>query len=86
MNKLEQLKKEMVNARKAYEDFKINFSRELTEEESKDTDIFIGVKSTTRMFELKEKDFNEMKRLEKNMNNTYKSFIEEYRKNDNKIK
>ena len=71
MEKLEQLKKEMLDAKEVYETFKTNNSRELTEEEKRNEPqhpTFIGVEqSETRMFELTKDNVDEMRRLEQNM-------------------
>lgn len=82
MEKLEQLKKEMLDAKEAYETFKTNNSRELTEDEKRNEPhhpIFIGVEqSETRMFELTMDSVDEMRKLEQNMRDTYSAYVKEY--------
>ena len=82
MEKLEQLKKEMLDAKEAYETFKTNNSRELTEEEKRNEPqypTFIGVEqSEIRMFELTKDIVDEMRRLEQNMRDTHSAYVKEY--------
>jgi len=83
MEKLEQLKKEMLNAKEAYETFKTNNSRELTEDEKrnepKHPTFGMGVEqSETRMFELTKENVDEMRRLEQNMRDTHSAYVKEY--------
>lgn len=82
MVKLEQLKKEMLNAKEAYETFKINNSRELTKDEKSNEPqqpTFIGVEqSEMRMFELTKENIDEMRKLEQDMKNTYYIYVKEY--------
>lgn len=82
MDKLEQLKKEMLDAKEAYEKFKTNNSRELTEEEKCNEShqaIFIGVEELEpRMFELTKDSLDEMKELEQNVQDTHSAYIKEY--------
>lgn len=82
MEKLEQLKKEMLDAKEAYETFKTNNSRELTEEEKRNEPqhpTFIGVEqSETRMLELTRENADEMMKLEQNMRDTHSAYIKEY--------
>lgn len=75
----------MNDAKTAYENFKIEHSRELTDEEkledSRQFQPFVGITpSITRIFELTEENVDEMKRLEKNVHDTYKAFVNEYMK------
>lgn len=70
----------MLEARKAYEMFKVENSRDLTEEEKafvpQNQTMFIGVEQTeTRVLELKKEDLDKMKRLEQNMKDTHSAFI-----------
>jgi hypothetical protein len=82
MEKLEQLKKEMLDARKSYETFKQQNSRELTDEERSNepqTSSFgFGVleNSETRVFELTKDKLDEMKQLELRMKETHKNYVE----------
>jgi hypothetical protein len=90
MEKLEQLKKEMLDARQSYETFKQQNSRELTDEERGNephrwlsentmTPIFgFGVleNSETRVFELTKDKLDEMKQLELRMKETHKNYVE----------
>jgi hypothetical protein len=82
MEKLEQLKKEMLDAKEAYETFKTNNSRELTEEEKRNEPqhpTFIGVEqSETRMFELTKENVEEMRKLQQNMRDTHSTYVMEY--------
>lgn len=83
MEKIEQLKKKMLNAREAYEIFKMNNSRELIEEEKcnepQHSTFGMGVvKSETRMFELTKDNIDEMRRLEQNMRDTHSAYVNEY--------
>ena len=82
MEKLEQLKKEMLDAKEAYETFKTNNSRELTEDEKRNEPqhpIFIGVEqSETRMFELTKDKVDEMRKLEQKMQDTHSAYVKEY--------
>jgi hypothetical protein len=83
MEKLEQLKKEMLEAREAYETFKTNNSRELTEDEKRNepqhTTFGMGVEqSETRMFELTKDNVDEMRKLEQNMRDTHSAYVKEY--------
>ena len=82
MEKLEQLKKEMLDAKEAYETFKTNNSRKLTEDEKRNEPqhpTFIGVEQTeTRMFELTKDNVNEMRKLEQNMRDTHSAYVKEY--------
>lgn len=85
MEKLEQLKLEMIQAREAYEKFQENNSRELTQEEKenqKDCPQFIGMVSTTnsetRMFELTEDNYEEYRQVYEKMNETRNDFLREY--------
>jgi len=81
MEKLEQLKKEMLDAKEAYDTFKTNNSRELTEEEKRKESqhlTFIGVKeSETRVFELTKDNIDEMRKLEQNMRDTHSDYVSE---------
>ncbi len=82
MEKLEQLKKEMLDARELYETFKTNNSRDLTEEEKTNqpqTPSFgFGTleNSETRVFELAKDKLDEMKQLELRMKETHKNYVE----------
>ena len=83
MEKLEQLKKEMLDAREAYETFKTNNSRELTEDEKRNepqhTTFGNGVEqSETRMFELTKDNVDEMRIIEQNMQDTHSAYVMEY--------
>lgn len=82
MKKLEQLKKEMLDAREAYETFKINNSRELTECEKRNEPqhpTFISVEqSEIRMFELTKEIVEQMSKLEENMRDTHSAYVKEY--------
>lgn len=82
MEKLEQLKKEMLDAKEAYETFITNNSRELTEEEKRNEPqhpTFIGVEqSETRMFELTKENVEEMRKLQQNMRDTHSTYVMEY--------
>jgi hypothetical protein len=82
MKKIAQLKKEMLDAKKAYDIFKTNNSKELTEEEKRNESqypTFIGVEqSETRMFKLTKENIEKMRELEQNMQNTYFDYFEEY--------
>ena len=82
MEKLEQFKKEMLDAKEAYETFKTNNSRELTEDEKRNEPqhpTFIGVEqSETRMFELTKDNVDEMRKLEQNMRDTHSAYVKEY--------
>jgi hypothetical protein len=81
MEKLEQLKKEMLDAKEAYDTFKTNNSRELTEEEKRKESqhpTFISVKeSETRVFELTKDNIDEMRKLEQNMRDTHSDYVSE---------
>jgi hypothetical protein len=82
MEKLEQLKKEMLDAKEAYKTFKTNNSRELTEDE-KHNELqhltLIGVEqSETLMFELTKDNIDEMRKLEQNMRDTHSAYVKEY--------
>jgi hypothetical protein len=85
MEKLEQLKKEMLDAKEAYDTFKTNNSRVLTEEESNELQFPIfgmGVEqSETRMFELIKENFDEMRRLGQNMKDTHSVYVKKYMNN-----
>jgi hypothetical protein len=78
----EQINKEMLDAKEAYETFKTNNSRELTEEEKRDEPqhpTFIGVEqSETRMFELTKENVEEMRKLEQNIRDTHSAYVKEY--------
>jgi len=82
MEKLEQLKKEMLDDRQSYETFKQQNSRELTDEERSNepqTPSFgFGVleNSETRVFELTKDMLDEMKQLELRMKETHKNYVE----------
>lgn len=82
MEKLEQLKKEMLDARELYETFKTNNSRDLTEVEKTNqpqTPSFgFGTieNSETRVFELTKDKLDEMKQLELRMKETHKNYVE----------
>jgi hypothetical protein len=82
VEKLEQLKKEMLDARQSYESFKQENSRELTEEEKSNesqTPSFgfdIIENSETRVFELTKDKLDEMKQLELIMKETHKNYVE----------
>jgi len=82
MEKLEQLKKEMLDAKEAYETFKTNNSRELTDEEKRNEPqhpTFIGVEqSEARVFELTKDNVDEMRKLEQNMRDTHSAYVKEY--------
>lgn len=82
MEKLEQLKKEMLDAKEAYETFKTNNSIELTEDEKRNEPqhpTFIGVEqSEIRMFELTKENVEEMRKLEQNMRDTDSAYVKEY--------
>ena len=75
MTKLEQLKQEMLDARKAYDTFLQNNS---TTDENSDP-LFIGVNQ--RSFELTKENFNEMERLTQNVKDTHSAYIQEYQNN-----
>lgn len=82
MEKLEQLKKEMLDARQSYETFKQQNSRELTDKERSNepqTPSFgFGIleNSETRVFELTKDKLDEMKQLELRMKETHKNYVE----------
>jgi len=83
MKNLEQLKKEMLDAKEAYETFETNNSRELTEEEKRNEPQYptfgMGVEqSETRMFELTKENVDEMRKLEQNMRDTHSTYVKEY--------
>lgn len=82
MEKLEQLKKEMLDAKEAYETFKTNNSRELTEGEKRNEPqrpTFIGAEqSVIRMFELTKDNVDEMRKLEQNMKDTHSAYVKQY--------
>jgi hypothetical protein len=82
MEKLEQLKKEMLDAKEAYETFKTNNSRELTEDEKHNElqhPTLIGVEqSETLMFELTKDNIDEMRKLEQNMRGMHSAYVKEY--------
>ena len=82
MEKIEQLKKEMLDTKETYETFKTNNSRELTEDEKVNEPqqpTFIGVEqSETRMFELTKDNVDEMRKLEQNMRDTHSVYVKEY--------
>ncbi len=89
MEKLEQLKKEMLDAIEVYKTFKTNNSRELTEDEKRNEPQYptfgMGVEqSETRMFELTKENVDEMKKLEQNMRDTHSAYVEEYMKSNQK--
>jgi hypothetical protein len=89
MGKLEQLKKEMLDAREAYETFKTNNSRELTEDEKRNEPhhpTFGMVQSVSRMFELAKENVDEMGRLEQNMRDTHSTYVMEYQSFINECK
>jgi hypothetical protein len=83
MEKLEQLKKEMLDARESYETFKTNNSRELTEDEKRNEPqhptFGMGVEqSEMRIFELTKEHIDEMRKLEQNMRDTHSAYVKEY--------
>lgn len=82
MEKLEQLKKEMLDAKEAYRAFIKTNSRELTVEEKHNEPqhpTFISVEqSERRMFELTKEIVDEMRRLEQNMRDTHSAYVKEY--------
>jgi len=82
MEKLEQLKKEMLAAKEAYKTFQTNNSRELTEDEKRvepQHPTFIGVEqSERRMFDLTNDNVVEMRKLEQNMRATHSDYVKEY--------
>lgn len=79
MDKLEQLKKEMLDARELYETFKTKNSRDLTEGEKinqPQTPNFIGLgNSEIKVFELTKDKLDEMKQLELRMKETHKNYV-----------
>ena len=82
MEILEQLKKEMLDAVKAYKTFVMNNSRELTEEEkNKQTRvpfIFGDVEnSEERVFVLTIEILDDFRKLEKNMRDTQNAYAKE---------
>lgn len=90
MNKIEQLKTDMLNAKKTYDAFKTNNSRELTDEEKIDQKkypTFIGVneepQEEPRMMELTKANLSEWRKLERQMIDTQKAYITEYQKLQN---
>jgi hypothetical protein len=88
MEKLEQLKKEMLDAKEAYETFKTNNSRELTEDEKRNVSrypTFIGVEqSEPRMFKLTKDKVDEMRKLEQIMRDTHSAYVKEYMRSKQK--
>ena len=82
MEKLERLKKEMLDARQSYETFQQQNSRKLTDEERSNepqTPSFsFGIleNSETRVFELTKDKLDEMKQLELRMKETHKNYVE----------
>lgn len=84
MEELKKLKKDMFDAKEAYETFKTNNSRELTEEEKRNEpqySTFIGVEqSETMMFELTKENVDEMRILEQNMRDTHSAYVKQYKK------
>lgn len=81
--KIEQLKKEMLDAIEEYEAFKMKNSRKLTKEEkrnrSQDQQLEIHVvPSDVKILELTKENFYELRRLEQNMKNTHSDYLKEY--------
>ena len=80
METLEQLKKEMLDAREEYKTFMQNNSRELTGDEKRNEPqhpTFIGnEQSETRMFELTKENIDQMRILEQNMRDTHSKFLQ----------
>jgi hypothetical protein len=81
--KLEQLRQEMINARLAYEDFQIQNSRELTEEEKLNEMEYptfgeFVEQSPSRMFSVTVDNLNDFNELRKNMETTRVRYMEEY--------
>lgn len=75
MTKLEKLKEEMLDAKKAYDDF-LNGGEEI--EYSSDTiDVF---NIPTKKFELTQENILEYNRLHKKMEETHREFVNEYMK------
>jgi len=72
----------MLDAKEAYETFKTNNSRELTDEEKRNEPqhpTFIGVEqSEARVFELTKDNVDEMRKLEQNMRDTHSAYVKEY--------
>lgn len=90
MTKLEQLKSDMLNAKEAYDVFKTNNSRELTDEEKIDQKkypTFIGVneepQEEPRMMELTKDNLSEWRKLERQMIDAQKAYITEYSNSQN---
>ncbi len=92
MKKLEQLKKEMIDAKEAYKIFIESNSRRRTYEDTlyqiKET-VFFGPAvecSEPRIFNLTEEDLNKFHRLEQNVKDTHSAYIKEYmNSNKNRI-
>lgn len=89
MEKLEQLKKEMLDAREVYDVFVRNNSRELTEEEKQrnQESVSFGIgaeKSEPRILELTLEKIDEMNSIQKKMKDTHSAFVEEYMKTNKK--
>ena len=83
MTRLEELKKEMVDALEAYELFKLNNSRELTEDEKENEpqySTFSGDYVDTQIMELTRDKTIELVRLEQNVRNTQSAYIKELKK------
>jgi len=72
----------MLDAKEAYETFKTNNSRELTDEEKRNEPqhpTFIGVEqSEARVFELTKDNVDEMRKLEQNMRDTHSAYVKVY--------
>ena len=78
MEKLEQLKKEMLDARELYETFKTNNSEEEKTNQPQTPSFGFGIleNSETRVFELTKDKLDEMKQLELRMKETHKNYVE----------
>jgi hypothetical protein len=80
MTRLEELKKEMVDALEAYELFKLNNSRELTEDEKENEpqySTFSGDYADTQIMELTRDKTIELVRLEQNVRNACNAYVKE---------
>lgn len=74
MEKLEQLKKEMEDAKKAFDDFKLKHTREMTDKEKTKN----PKSKTTTMLEINKEDMEEYHKLEQLMRETHGDYIREF--------